>query len=84
MDHAAGDKRDLLFVLQGLQTGLIEKNDLLAAIRQREQDNPRSLRETLLALAAVHRRLQRHRLCPRSRRAPSRLEAAKHHCRRAR
>jgi serine/threonine-protein kinase len=53
MDNTAADKRDLLFVLQGLQTGLIEKNDLLAAIDQCRSENPKSLRETLLAFAAV-------------------------------
>jgi hypothetical protein len=53
MSHDAADIRDVLFALQGLQTGLIEKDDLLAAIAESAAGNGRPLRETLLARSAV-------------------------------
>src|SRR5271167_3829461 len=53
MGDDAAQARDLLFALQGLQTGLIENDDFLAAIAQWKPENPSSLRETLVARAAV-------------------------------
>lgn len=53
MLHDAADARDLLFALQGLQTGLIDRDDVVHAIRQRQGDQTRSLRETLLAHSAI-------------------------------
>jgi len=53
MGDDAARSRDLLFALQGLQTGLIENDDFLAAIQQWKTANQSSLRETLLARAAV-------------------------------
>jgi serine/threonine-protein kinase len=53
MGQDATKTRELLFVLQGLQTGLIETDELLSAIRQCNADKARSLRETLLAQAAM-------------------------------
>ncbi len=53
MGHDAARARDLLFALQGLQTGLIENDDLVAAIQQWKPENPSSLREILLTQDAL-------------------------------
>ncbi|MGO9471251.1 MAG: protein kinase domain-containing protein [Isosphaeraceae bacterium] len=53
MSQDAARARDLLFALHGLQTGLIEKDDLLAAIEQWKPENQSSLRDILLTQAAL-------------------------------
>ncbi len=63
----------------------IRGDNLKSAIEQfhqAEAERPRSRRAepgAVEAVAAVPRRLQRDRLCPQPRRAPSRLEARQHH-----
>jgi len=53
MSQDAARVRDLLFALQGLQTGLIEKDDFLAAIQQWKPENRSALREILLTQTAL-------------------------------